>query len=102
MTADRSPTLGEYIADDDPNKFWLLTDGVRQNLLDEAVDALDAARAEADRLRSALQWYADRRTYETASTTGYGGAGGTTIMPPPIDSDRGDRAREAVAEGGQS
>ncbi len=31
-----------YIKDDDPNKFWRLSQGQHENLLDEAIDRIEA------------------------------------------------------------
>lgn len=39
-------TLDEYIESDDKNVFWKLSDGERQNLLDEAIERLLFLRAE--------------------------------------------------------
>lgn len=37
-----TPSLADYLADDDPNKFWRLSSGDHQNLLEEAVDDREA------------------------------------------------------------
>jgi hypothetical protein len=47
-----TPTLDEYIASEDRNLFWRLSSGVDQNLLDEAIERIDAVTAERDRLQT--------------------------------------------------
>ena len=46
----RSPTLDEYMAADanDSNAFWRLESGDHHNLLDEAIERLDALQRESD------------------------------------------------------
>ena len=48
-------TLSEYLVEGDPNKFWRLSSGEHLNLLDEALDRVEKAAAEVDRLKAALE-----------------------------------------------
>lgn len=44
--------LQEYIENEDPNKFWRLSTGETQNLLDEAIELIDQYKiALADAIR---------------------------------------------------
>ena len=48
-------TLDEYRNSEDRNLFWRLSEGARQNLLDEAVDCLDEMEALAEQQQSRVK-----------------------------------------------